>query len=323
MPSSLREPPVLLVASRYDFSVDYVVAQLRKREVDYFRLNTEDLPTLSVTLDPVARSLEIQDDSSRWRFTPGTLRSVYFRRPVFLREFGKARPVAERFSLPQWAAFERSLMLFEGAFWVNALDATYRAESKALQVATASECGFSVPKTFMGNAADDTLRRFRSNTVALKSLDVVNIEDGAKHTFAYTQLVDKEVVSAGAKSAPAIYQEALDRKLDLRVTVVGKQVFTASIMDRAGEPISGDWRVHKESLCFAAAALPKDIERKAIELTRRLGLSFGGIDLAVQEDDYYFIEINPTGEWSWLVDTARLEIDVAIADLLCCWRGGR
>ena len=291
--------------------------------MDYFRLNTEDLPALSVTLDPVARSLEIQDNSLHWRFAPDTLCSVYFRRPVFLREFGRARTIAERFSLPQWAAFERSLMLFENALWVNALDATYLAESKALQLAIASECGLSVPKTFIGNSVDDTLRRFRSNSLALKSLDVVNIEHGAKQTFAYTQLVDKEVVSAGAKSAPAIYQEALDRKLDLRVTVVGEQVFTASIMDREGEPISGDWRVHKESLCFAASTLPKDIERKAIELTRRLGLSFGGIDLAIQEGEYYFIEINPTGEWSWLVDTAGLEIDVAIADLLCCWRDGK
>ena len=254
--------------------------------MDYFRLNTEDLPALSVTLDPVARSLEIRGNSSHWRFTPDTLRSVYFRRPVFLREFGKARTIAERFSLPQWAAFERSLMLFEEAFWVNALDATYCAESKALQLATASECGLSVPKT-------------------------------------YTQLVNKEVVSDGAISAPAIYQEALGRKLDLRVTVVGEQVFTASIMDRAGDPISGDWRVQKDSLRFAASILPEDVKRKAIELTRRLGLSFGGIDLAAQDGEYYFIEINPTGEWSWLVDAAGLEIDAAIADVLCGWRDGQ
>ncbi len=323
MSSSFREPPILLVASRYDFSVDYVVRQLRKKKVDYFRLNTEDLPALSVTLYPAARSLEIQDDSLQWRFSPDTLCSVYFRRPVFLREFGKARTITERFSLPQWAAFERSLMLFEDAFWVNAPGATYRAESKALQLATASECGLSVPKTFIGNSVDDTLCHFRSNTLALKSLDVVYIEDGPTQTFAYTQLVDKETVSSGAKSAPAIYQEALDRKLDLRVTIVGEQVFTASITDWAGEPISGDWRVHKDSLRFAACTLPKDIERKAIELTRRLGLSFGGLDLAAQDGEYYFIEINPTGEWSWLVDTAGLEIDAAIADVLCGWREGQ
>lgn len=319
MPSSFREPPILLMASRYDFSVDYVVGQLRRREVGYFRLNTEDLPALSITLDPVARSLEIRDDSSRWRFAPESLRSVYFRRPVFLREFGKARTTTERFSLPQWAAFERSLMLLEEALWVNAPDAIYRAESKALQLATASECGLSVPKTFIGNSVDDIPFRFRSDTVALKSLDVVHIEHNAKQTFAYTQLIDKRVVSAGAKSAPAIYQEALDRKLDLRVTVVGDQVFTASITDQAGEPVSGDWRVHKESLRFAAFALPEDIERKAIELTRRLGLLFGGIDLAVQDGEYHFIEINPTGEWSWLVDTAGLGIDTAITDVLCGW----
>ena len=314
----VREPPILLVCSRYDFSVDYVVAQLRRKGVGYFRLNTEDLPVLSLTLDPVARLLEVQDNESHWRFSPETLRSVYFRRPVFLREFGTARSIPERFSLPQWAAFERSLALFSEAHWVNAPGATYGAESKPLQLALASECGFPVPKTVIGNSADAS-SQLDSELLALKSLEVVYIEDGPTQTFAYTQLLDRAAIGPGGQSAPAIYQEALDPKLDLRVTVVGEQVFSASIVDGTGKPVSGDWRVRKEALSFRPHTLPQDIEQKCVTLTHQLGLSFGGIDLALHDGQYYFIEINPTGEWSWLVDSAGLAIDSAIADELCSW----
>jgi glutathione synthase/RimK-type ligase-like ATP-grasp enzyme len=47
-----------------------------------------------------------------------------------------------------------------------------------------------------------------------------------------------------------------------------------------------------------------------------LGLFFGGVDLALVKDRYYFIEVNPTGEWAWLVDAAGLRIDTAICDCL-------
>ena len=318
MSPSVREPPILLICSRYDFSVDYVVAQLRRKGVGYFRLNTEDLPVLSITLDPVTRLLDVQDNEHHWRFSPATLRSVYFRRPVFLREFGAARPIRERFSRPQWAAFERSLALFSDAHWVNAPSATYGAESKPHQLALASECGFSVPRTIVGNSVAES-SRIDSDILALKSLDVVYIEDEATQTFAYTQILNRAAIGPGDHSAPAIYQEALEPKLDLRVTVVGEQVFSASIVDRTGESVSGDWRVQKEALRFLPHTLPQDIEQQCLMLTHKLGLSFGGIDLALRDGQYYFIEINPTGEWSWLVDSAGLEIDAAIADDLCSW----
>ena len=119
------------------------------------------------------------------------------------------------------------------------------------------------------------------------------------------------------RALPPYTRGALDRKLDLRVTVVGGKAFAVAITDGSERPVNGDWRAQKDTACFVPYQLPADIERRAIALTHRLGLSFGGIDLAVQDEEFYFIEINPTGEWSWLVDAAGLPIDVAIADVLC------
>lgn len=51
-------------------------------------------------------------------------------------------------------------------------------------------------------------------------------------------------------------------------------------------------------------------------LLKSLGLRFGGIDLAVSDGEYYFLEVNPTGEWAWLVDATALPIDEAIAGAL-------
>ena len=48
---------------------------------------------------------------------------------------------------------------------------------------------------------------------------------------------------------------------------------------------------------------------------KSLRLNFGAIDLIKQDNKYFFIEINPTGEWGWLVDERR-RIDKVIANWL-------
>ena len=49
----------------------------------------------------------------------------------------------------------------------------------------------------------------------------------------------------------------------------------------------------------------------------RLHLNFGGIDLAYVDGEYYFIEVNPTGEWGWLEVKTGMNISEQIKKLLC------
>ena len=49
----------------------------------------------------------------------------------------------------------------------------------------------------------------------------------------------------------------------------------------------------------------------------KLHLRFGGIDLAYANGEYYFIEVNPTGEWGWLEVKTGMEISSAIEAVLC------
>ena len=50
---------------------------------------------------------------------------------------------------------------------------------------------------------------------------------------------------------------------------------------------------------------------------RELHLNFGGIDLAYVDGEYYFIEVNPTGEWGWLEVKTGIQISMHIKKFLC------
>lgn len=311
-------PRVLILSSKFDFSCDYVVAQLRKRGISYFRLNTEDLGELAVVALPDEARVSVYREGVDVQIDRDTLKAIYFRRGVFPREaVTEQHSAQEQLARAHWSVFMRSFMVFDSCLWVNHPVATYRAEHKAIQLAVARSMGFEVPRTVITNdPAGINEASHGSRRLAIKGLDTVLAWQDGYETFGYTTLVDADVARhAHLSSVPFIAQEALENKLDLRVTVAGQQVWCASVTYN-GNPIPGDWRLHNNGVGFRQFELPQDIARKCWQLCQTLGLVFGAIDLALQDGKYYFLEINPTGEWGWLVDQAGLPIDEAIAEAL-------
>jgi glutathione synthase/RimK-type ligase-like ATP-grasp enzyme len=118
-------------------------------------------------------------------------------------------------------------------------------------------------------------------------------------------------------SAPLLCQELFQKKVDLRVTVIHNDIFAVRI-EEDGHGIEGDWRVRpREHVRFVPTELTDRCATLCRELAMALGLTFAAIDLLEIEDDrqLVFLEVNPTGEWGWLV-RCGLPIDAAIADWL-------
>jgi hypothetical protein len=65
---------------------------------------------------------------------------------------------------------------------------------------------------------------------------------------------------------------------------------------------SSAWWVAKKRQGFylvGAHALDRELESRLLRLHKRLGLFYGAYDLIVdQEGNYYFLEVNPAGQWS-------------------------
>lgn len=314
----ITQPLVLILGSRYDISCDYVIAQLRRQCTPYLRLNSEDLPQLSLGLNPVRGVLEVRRGRECFHLTQENVGSVYYRRPVFLRDYGEPNRLPfERFQRFQWAVFLRSFMALESCQWVNHPSATYLAEHKAVQLQTASRIGFPVPETIITNNTTHLSPMVcRNGQIVAKGLDTVLLRHGSSETFGFTHILERESVKEEEiAAAPVLFQEPILNKTDVRVTVVGRDAVAVSVTAK-GLPIDGDWRARKGDAEFAPLELPSETARMCVEVASQLGLSFGAIDLALCDSEYYFLEINPTGEWAWLVDSAGLPIDSMIAGFL-------
>lgn len=311
---------ILLVSNSRDFATDYVVSQLRDRDVAYYRLDLDLLEQDEIVLDPVRRELSVNRGGARITLGHTDISAILYRAPTHLRESSSGRwPPEALLARHQWAAFARSLMVFDNALWINHPRNTYLSENKPFQLMLAARLGLAVPETLVSNNAPSICHPVYqgSDHVAIKALDSFLLRVNDKHdAFFYTQAVrHNDLGNDSLTQMPIIMQQFLTDKIDLRVTVVGAQCFPVSVLvDNSG--VVGDWRLAKNQATFALYELPAEVASKCIALVKELGLVFGAIDLARIGDRYYFLEINPTGEWAWLVDKLALPLDKAIADAL-------
>lgn len=304
---------VLIVSSLADLSTDRICYHLSAMGVQFLRLNREQLPDLGLQIDPLRARLTCRYADHEWQVA-ADLRSIWWRQPTFLRNTpGKALTVEQQLDRSQWSAAMRGLMLFDEARWFNNPAATYRAESKPYQLRAAYKLGFDVPETFMTNDICADVPGLIGQHLAIKSIDTVLLAHGDDQHFGYTIVADwSECANADFHTVPVTCQKLLSQKLDLRVTIVGDRLWCVTIETERGG-IEGDWRLTpKTDLIYREHDLPSEVKRQCLALTRNLGLRYGAIDLAFSAGRYWFIEINPTGEWGWLDRDGRA-ISEAIA----------
>ena len=311
-------PEILIISNKHDYSTDHIAFQLNKMGVSYLRLNRDQFPDFKINLIPTDQRLFGETKDFSFEVTSELLKSIYFRAPVYLRDnYQPDLSPDEQLGRTQWASFIRGLTVFDNVLWVNHPQATYKAEIKPYQLHIAKKIGFDVPSTIITNTTQhqNIVGKERPELI-VKTLDPVILNIDTQEAFIYTNIVEYDELSkADISSAPVILQEALIPKIDIRVTVIDNVVFAVDIKQK-GEGINKDWRLEKNDVQYTKINLPSGIEKNCISLVNALGLKFGAIDLAIHNGKHYFLEINPTGEWAWLLEHTKLEIDVEIVSLL-------
>lgn len=254
----------------------------------------------------------------------GSVDAVWFRRPRDPRAHTEVVDPAVR------EYVEQECELFAGALWDD-LDALAvpgtrsdirLAGRKQTQLRLAGRLGFELPPTLVTTDPDEFLdfwdrHEGRVITKPLQRSWLVRGDESYARMAEPATTVDVAAAES-MRLCPLIVQAYVDKRVELRVTVVGTHVFAAEIHSQAGNHTRLDWRCYDASTArFAVHTLPADVERRCLRLVAELGLRYGAIDLIVTPDGrYVFLEINPSGQWLWIEDATGLPISAALAALL-------
>lgn len=198
--------------------------------------------------------------------------------------------------------------------WVNPRQADEAAHRKPLQWAVALQVGLTLPRTLV-TTQPEAARAFIQDVGVGKTIFKAFL--ASIESWRETRTVERDDLDRLelVRHAPVIFQEYIEG-VDLRITVVGDQVFAAEIDARASR-YPYDMRMAIGDAPVRAVTLPSHVQTMILELQRRLGLVYGAIDMRrTDQGNYVFFEVNPAGQWLFVEQRAELPISQAVADLL-------
>ena len=309
---------VLILSTVADIATDYVVRGLIKAGVEHHRVNTEDLPfnrTLEYSVSDDANCALSLDGGGALRPS-----SVWYRRMRTPPRPGGMQEGVYDFCLQETrAALLGSICSLPGR-WMSRPANVWQAELKPYQLAVARAVGLRVPRTLITNEPAAIRAAFRTfGAMVIKACRsgyaVVDDQERAIYT---SRLLEEHLEHLDeARLSPAIYQEQVPKRYDIRATVVGQRIFAAAIDSQSDRAAAVDWRhATNPELPHLPLDLPDAVSSKLLQLMAQMGLTYGAIDLVLTPDDeYVFIEVNPSGQWLWIDD----KLELGITDAIVSW----
>jgi len=326
-----RSRSILVVTRANDnASVDAVSRRLLDRGVFVVRLDTDRFPLVT------RGSTRIDRDGVAHRFVvDGVVVDGNDIGAVWYRRFAAGASLPDDLADLRRVCVDESRRSLYGTIaglagpQLDRLEDVRRCDHKELQLLRARELGIAIPTSLFTNDVDDANAfiddaRARNIVVVTKMQSSFAVIRGGKEQVVYTSVVDDDARAdlAGLRYCPMQFQHRVDKRLELRATVVGDRVFCAAIDSQQSAKSQVDWRKDGVGLLhrWTRYSLPDDVEKRLLRLVRSFGLGYAAADFIVTPaGELVFLEINAGGEWFWLDEHFAPEPGWPIATAIADW----
>jgi glutathione synthase/RimK-type ligase-like ATP-grasp enzyme len=198
------------------------------------------------------------------------------------------------------------LELAQEAFWVNQREKAVLANNKPRQLVLARAAGLTIPDTLFSNDPGEIRQFFKrhSGDVIYKAFHQPQwLRNGVTYSY-FTSLLPAEAINDDypLRTSPGIYQPRVEKAYEVRVTIIGEQVYAVSIDSQSNPQSKLDWRQDLLQICsLAPIQLPQSVLDSCRSLMAKLGLVFGCLDFIVTPaNEYIFLEVNEMGQFLWI-----------------------
>lgn len=314
---------ILVLSYHKDCPAIEVFEAVQRRGRPALLIDPGDFPqsiALDVTFDGEAWQGCLTSQSERYELS--CIKSIFYRRPTHYAVDSALPPTVQAFAENEASKGFGGILRSLDCFWVSHPDALRAAAFKPRQLKVAASLGLRSPRSLITNDPAAALRFYEEceGRIIYKTLHGGNIAAGPdQYDAIYTSIVTRQSLECidRVKYTAHLFQEFIDKAFELRITVIGQQVFAAAVYSQHSQAARVDFRADYSDLSYDVYRLPDEIAEKCRALVRRLGLQYGAIDMAVTPmGDFVFFEINPNGQYQWIEYYTKLPLTETLADLL-------
>jgi hypothetical protein len=317
----MKKDQIVIVTNINDPHTDDVLMMLQSRGYEAIRLNTDDIPS------KIGISLGIRSTFKTWKGTVNinsngrviyidNIRSIWWRRPLAyhlptdltVQEYEFATDEIDHVLHGLWSSLD--------CYWISYPEYIRRATWKVEQLQRADAIGFNIPRTLVTTEPEEA-RAFYDACDGQVIYKVMSdpLLAAPKTAQKYPELLSPEPFSTyttlitetelalldSVRLAPCMFQEYIPKQVELRVTIIGDDIFVAAIHSQEHEKTQIDWRHFDVDITYQLGSLPTEITEKCFAFVKSYNLNFSALDFILTPDGrYVFIENNPNGQFIFI-----------------------
>ncbi|MEO8405900.1 MAG: MvdC/MvdD family ATP grasp protein [Chitinophagaceae bacterium] len=323
----MNKKKVLIITHTKDNnSVDAVINFIKESGSEVIRFDVDRYPLeISLTTLYDGGAWKVLFDDGKISTDLADVTAIWYRRSYNLGD-GLHNILEAEYVIPAMGELKRTLYgMLDGlfCFQMERFSVYRRLDSKEEQLRMAMRHGLKVPATCISNDPVEVKRFIRSQEkVVSKMQSSFSIYREKEEHVVFTSEINEDHLEDmdTLKYCPMVFQEKIEKKLELRVTIVGNKIFSFSIDSQRVVNAKVDWRKEGVALLeeWQPYELPMTVQKKLLAFMDDYKLNYGAIDLILTPDDeYYFLEINAAGEYFWLDRLCNNLISKQIAAVLC------
>lgn len=299
---------------------------MREKNLPFFRWNVEDFLTdhkiKVVVQDGVLKEIHLEAEERKVDLEK-EISVVWYRRVLSPNPSNEITDEEYK----QFARWEGSVLLnniwtiLAHKVWLNTPFQNQVLSNKLYQLQLARKVGFDTPPTLVTNNPDEVRSFHKKYGIIIAkpiSAGYITTNTQERRRLIYTHRLTKRDFQKlqSVKYSPVLFQQYINKKLELRITVVESSIFTCAIESQKSEKTKDDWRRYDfEKVPHYSYNLPSKVEAKLLRFMRLTGINFGAFDfILTPEDRYIFLEVNPNGQWYWIERLTSLPITRRLVD---------
>lgn len=186
----------------------------------------------------------------------------------------------------------------------------------------AAGVGLKIPNTIVTAKKTELQNFIRTNeSIIVKNIYEIGMFSYLDKIFvSYTTGFEQEDVKNLPETFfPAIFQSKVDKLYELRIFYLEGMCYSMAIFSQENDQTKADFRVYDFEFPNRNVPykLPAEEEEKIDRLMKKIGLNCGSIDMIRSSTgEYFFLEINPVGQFGMVSDPCNYFLERKVAELL-------
>lgn len=313
---------MILIFSDYnDPSTNEVINWLRFSNTAFVRINPDQHCSIKLFNLSNSNGLDWTIEVNNRLINYSEIKSVWYRRGTLKIDASKIKLVAHS-EFKQYLS--RELEVIEEIIVFSILQKPiignfYGTVNKLKVLATAQSIGIKIPETSIVSDKKSVEKLEKNSKLITKPIfEIIPFRDklNSMTISAYTTSISSKEINDYFNYS--LIQSEVKKDFEIRVFYFNKRFYSSAIFSQKNSKTQIDFRKYDDETPNRVIPfiLPKKIENQLEQLMKILDLNTGSFDLIYSNEEYYFLEVNPVGQFGMVGQPCNYQLEKALANTL-------